>query len=257
MRWYLLLLVGCATTAPEKGTVDDDSDGTPGEDSEAPIETETTEDSEPAVDTVVVDTVVVDTLVVDTEPVDTLVVDTGPLPAPAPYGANLLLNPGCEAGDLSGWDIGASGGDGWAAIAGGGRGGFECGTSYGLSLRSQDVDLLALGFTEAQLDAEPEVHVSEWFREICLTGDTWRFEVLLRDGAGATIASWQSSGLTAAAGSGCDYSDDLWFELAHVFTGYGPGLRSVVFRDGGGDVEFWAGHYGIRMDDAWLSVEGP
>jgi hypothetical protein len=31
-------------------------------------------------------------------------------------------------------------------------------------------------------------------------------------------------------------------------------VRRIIFRDGGRDSEFWAGHYGIFMDDAWVSI---
>jgi hypothetical protein len=54
-----------------------------------------------------------------------------------------------------------------------------------------------------------------------------------------------------------DSSDDVWFEVAHTFSDYGTGLRRIRVKDGGQDSEFWAGHYGIRIDDASVVIVAP
>jgi hypothetical protein len=54
-----------------------------------------------------------------------------------------------------------------------------------------------------------------------------------------------------------DSSDDVWFEVAHTFSDYGPSLRRIRVKDGGQDSEFWAGHYGIRIDDASVVIVAP
>jgi F-box protein 6 len=106
--------------------------------------------------------------------------------------------------------------------------------------------------TEKQ--SAPEVTVSEWFKEVYAGGDTYVFVVDLKDASGSTIATFDGGG-TTTGGSG--YDDDDWFEVSHSFTDYGPGLRTITIRDGGRDSESWAGHYGVRIDDASVILVTP
>jgi len=260
--WLVLALSACVVPAA-KDPVD------VAEETDDPVVDETTDtpaDTVDTVDTPVEDTVdtpadTVDTPVVDT-PVDTdPPVDTAALAAAAAVippvldNVNLLVNPGGELGDQTGWDVFTAGGDGFQAMGGVPHSGsFEFGTSYSQSERRQIVDLIALGFTPAQLDAVPDVRVGEWLREICTTGDPYSLSVQLLTDQRVVLDEWGQSGVTAAPGVGCDYADDLWFELRHGFRGYGPGLRYIIFSDGGYDSEFWGGFYGVRFDDAWVSL---
>jgi len=172
---------------------------------------------------------------------------------PAPFGANLLANPGGETGDMSGWTVIGNGGNGWttASSADVHGGSYEFATSYGTCSRSQTIDLVAAGFSSAELDAAPDVVVSEWFRERYEGPDAYAITVELRNASSGVIDSWTQSGSTTG---GATYDDDTWFELGHTFTAYGSGLRYVHFEDSGSDTEFWSGHYGTRMDDAHVSL---
>jgi hypothetical protein len=177
--------------------------------------------------------------------------DTAPPTSNAPWAMNLVTNPGAEDNDLSGWNILQSGGDGWAVSGSPYAGAKSFITSYGPCLRSQEIDLLAWSFTEEELDNVPLVMVSEWFKEMYDGGDMFKLTIELRDASGEPLASWIQEGETAG---GPNYGDDIWFELAHTFSDYGPGLRTIYWEDGGQDGEYWAGHYGIRMDEASIQL---
>ena len=170
---------------------------------------------------------------------------------------NLLVNPGLETGDFTGWTRTAGGGDGWAiketGLTDSDFGVYAARTSYNLCSRGQVVDLVAAGYTEADLDAAPTIHVADWFRER-YDVDAYFVEVTLLDASGGTIDTWSESGTTNGA---ADWWDDVYFEVAHAFSGYGAGVRYVWFQDGGEDTEYWAGNYGIEIDNAFVGVELP
>lgn len=267
MVWLVLALSACVvpsakdpadTTTETDAPVVDETIDTPADTLDTPEDTPGVDTPADTVDTPAdtVDTPVVDTPVDTDPPVDTAALHAAAIAIPpALDNVNLLVNPGGELGDQTGWDVLVAGGDGFEATAGAAHSGsFEFATSYSQSERRQIVDLIALGFTPAQLDAEPEVRVGEWLREVCATGDPYSVSVQLLTDQRVVLDEWGQSGVTAAPGVGCDYADDLWFELRHPFRAYGPGLRYIVFSDGGYDSEFWGGFYGVRFDDAWVSL---
>jgi hypothetical protein len=193
--------------------------------------------------------------------------DTAP-PAPPPPppgqipaaldGVNLLVNGDLETGDLTGWTVITTGGDGFAISTSGPHGGtYAVATSYQDSEREQSVDLIAAGFTDAMLDAIPRVHVEAWVRETCATGDRYHLAVALLDAAGNPLEDRAVSGVTSAVAVGCDYADDTWTLLSFDLTAYPVGLRRIVYRDGGQDSEFWAGHYGVYFDDVVVALFNP
>ena len=163
------------------------------------------------------------------------------------FGENLLVNPGAETGDLSGWTINKNGGDGWAIdkSVNSYSGDYEFATSYLECKRSQTIDLIAAGYTATQLDAAPDVKVSEWFKQI-FDADEYFMKVELLDADKNVIDSWDMSGTTT--------DKDVWFNLSYTFTKYGTGLRYIYFEDGGKDTEYWKNHYGVRMDDAEVRI---
>jgi hypothetical protein len=173
----------------------------------------------------------------------------------APWGDNLVVNPGGETGDMTGWTITADGGDGWRAASGGHTGDYDFQTSYSDCNREQEIDLMALGFTEVELDMAPTIVASEWFKEFGEGGDQYNFTVELLGADGSVLSTFTVDSDTGS--SPFDTSDDVWFEVAHTFTDYGPGLRRIRIQDGGKDSEFWLGHYGIRIDDASVVVLSP
>lgn len=160
MRLLLLLLAACSGTSEPPDDTDTVGDTEETDESDTLAETdpaETEESDPPETD--------------DTDlPVDTTI-------PPALDGLNLLVNGDGESGDLTGWTLLDNGGDGWAVLQMNAHSGtWAFGTSYGLCRRQQVVDLLAAGFTEAQLDAEPRIDASEWYREHCNGPDPWSIE---------------------------------------------------------------------------------
>ncbi len=171
-----------------------------------------------------------------------------PVGAAIPAGVNLLTNGSATDGATTGWNIIAAGGNGWATGGGTGYdgvGGYFI-TSFGLCQRSQTIDLLAAGATEAELDAAPPIRVSEAISSYLNNlADTYYIRVELRDASGTPVATWDAG--TAAARKTAPSS---WILESHEFREYGPGVRTIYFEDGGIDVGYWAGHYGTYHDAA-------
>ncbi len=169
----------------------------------------------------------------------------------APWDTNLVINPGAETGDHSGW----SGNTGsWAISADSHQGSRSFITTHSWITRYQEIDLLAAGFTAGDLDSAPTVMVGEWFKGFncgggCNPADQYYFKVELRNAAQMPIASWnvgtQASPVTATA---------TWTEQTHTFSSYGSGLRYIYLEDGGKDIEGWSGFYGTIMDDAYAML---
>jgi len=173
---------------------------------------------------------------------------------------NLLTNPGAETGDMSGWTIIANGGDGWRVgtigeYEGPYEGDYYFGTSYEWCKRSQEVDLLAKGYTEAQLDAAPTVCAKEWFGQgNPYDRGKYYLKVELRDKDHNAIASWDSGEhWTTWRGSGAA----SWDQLTRDFSDYGPGLRYIYWEDGGKDENWWGHWYGAKLDAASLTTTVP
>jgi hypothetical protein len=173
--------------------------------------------------------------------------------------SNLLVNPGAETGNMNGWTITASGGNGWAVGFDSlvHSGSYSFSTSHGWDTRYQTVDLLAAGFTTAELDTAPDITFSEWMASRPDDGGQYylNFELLGADDNPADpIASYsfgsQSSPIVLSAGSG-------WFQESYTFSDYGTGVRYLYFEDGGSDVNGWGGNYGTHFDDASVLVAQP
>jgi hypothetical protein len=168
-------------------------------------------------------------------------------------GENLLVNPGAETGDLTGWTLELNGGNGWSAnfddIVHSGMNAFS--TSYGLGVKSQEVDLVAAGFSEALLDSAPPIAFSEWVASRFDQGARYfvKFDVL--DVNRAVIATFSDGAQDALVTLG---PGTAYFRVSNTFTGYGPGARFLKITSGGQDVAFWAGNYGAHFDDAFAGI---
>jgi hypothetical protein len=163
---------------------------------------------------------------------------------------NMLTNPGGEAGDLGGWTVSTGTGASWTVGPGDPAitlfGSARFTGSYNWSTRSQVLDLIALGYTQAELDAQPPITVRDWYRGGGYNvTDKFGMTVVLQNEARTAIATYtngtQAAPLTA---------NDTWQLATQTFTGYGTGLRYVSFQDGGDDAEYWSGNYGIAIDQS-------
>ena len=158
--------------------------------------------------------------------------------------ANLLLNPGAESG-LIDWNFSTGTGTDWV-IQGSSFGSSSFVASYNWSTKSQTIDLVSNGFTSSYLDTEPLVYIQEMYNGHTVDfSDQYYLHVELRDSLGGIIASFddgtQSMPLIA---------DTSWKTSSHTFSSYGSGLRYIYFESGGNDAEYWAGHYGTKIDEA-------
>lgn len=168
--------------------------------------------------------------------------------AAALYETNLLQNGGAEAGDMSGWTLLETGGNNWALDWHTAYSGDHCfSTSHQWNTRYQEIDLLTAGFSEAVLDASPDIEISEWFATRGDSGGEYYLTVELRDSSHQVIDSWTTGTQTLA--SGVD-----WFAESHSFSDYGAGIRYVYFEDGGKDTSSWGGNYGTSLDEASVQV---
>jgi len=166
-----------------------------------------------------------------------------------PSYTNLLKNPQFE-NDYDGWDI-SHGGDGWV-IGGGGdiNTSHVVYSSFDWCTLSQEIDLLAAGFSVTDLDVTMfGVFYSQWF--IAPWGGKYYIEVKALNSAHEIL--YQSN-----IGS---YLDPIilgnisnWQQTSLIFSVTQPGVRYISFLVAGMDVIYWAGHYGTRFDDSSVQL---
>lgn len=158
--------------------------------------------------------------------------------------SNLLENPGAEDG-LVDWNFSTGPGSDWVT-QGSSFGTQSFVSSYAWSTKNQTIDLIALGLSSSYLDSEPTLYVQELYTGHAVNySDEYYLHVELRDSLGNIITSFDDGSQSSPL-----ISDTSWKISSHNFTNYGSGLRYIYFESGGKDVEFWAGHYGTKMDEA-------
>jgi hypothetical protein len=120
-------------------------------------------------------------------------------------------------------------------------------SSYDWCTMSQEVDLVAAGYSTAYLDAAPIVNMSTRVSGR-FDNSPYSVKMELRDASHGVIATYTTSGNTPT---------DLWGGWLHISTstyGYGSGLRYIYFEQKGKDRVFWAGQYGAVFDDAYVEL---
>ena len=153
--------------------------------------------------------------------------------------------------------------------------GSMLGTSRSGFVREQTVDLRSFGFSTEYLDRAPPVYVGERFASLPPGLDDNAFlRVELLDEERRVLAMWQPSidgkaMLPPQCSSACELfrapravrgdapateRTPFWVDARHTFTGYGPGLRYVYWRDGGRDDSAFSGFYGTLIEGANLTV---
>ena len=167
---------------------------------------------------------------------------------------NLLVNPGAETGDMTGWTVDSNGGDGWNEGWNGAHSDTHSfSTSYDWDTRHQTVDLVAAGYTPTQLDSGTfNAALSEWLTTRGDSGGYYylNFELLAADGT-TVLASYNAG----SQGSPISLSNGVaWFQASHTFSNIPSGTRYVYFGDGGYSANWWAGNYGTTFDDASVVV---
>ncbi|XDV45747.1 hypothetical protein PO909_013789 [Leuciscus waleckii] len=166
---------------------------------------------------------------------------------------NLLKNPSAQDG-LQGWKIVRSGGDRWVTeennkplldtVT-------RCFvTSYELCLKRQLIDLTKEGYSGAFMDQQqPHIKISDWYAPISCCGSEYQICVALLDQWKNPIRTFQPENVIFSFGN-----SEPWGQMTHVFKDYGPGVRFVSFTHGGKDIQYWAGHYGIRLTNSSVEI---
>ncbi len=161
-----------------------------------------------------------------------------------------LVNSTGQTGTMSSWTIILNGGSGWAVVN------FDAaapgfGTSFSMGSKSQEVDLLANGFSASYLDSAPAIYFGEKFlKRFDVTGITYYLRVELRNVSHTAMQTYNSGNLNPVPGSG----SNLVYPLTSSFSGYGSGLRYIYWEDGGDDVPNWGGQFGPYLHGAYLRL---
>jgi len=159
---------------------------------------------------------------------------------------NLFTDDGAAPETLADWTLIQNLGDGWREDGIGPFGENRYQVSFDAGIRSRELDLIALGYTDVELDAAPPMAVREWYHGAWPEYDDLYFcRIELRRQNGQVIDSFELGTAQSAV-----LASNRWERAGTVFTGYGSGLRFIYIEDGGRDTEFWAGHYGTMMSGA-------
>lgn len=149
---------------------------------------------------------------------------------------------GDASNGLTGWTV-VNGGSGWIVS------GSYFLSSYSTGTMSQVIDLSNMDLTDAYMDTQPAITVSEqyigWYVNYA---DIYSLTVELRGESDNVIASYATGNLTCSS---------TLQTASHVFTGYGTGVRKVYISHTGKDIEYWLGNYGAAITNAQCTVALP
>lgn len=170
--------------------------------------------------------------------------------------ANLVTNPGAEAGDsATGWTITANGGNGWNmsinwdTMYHSGSRVFR--TSYGWDVMEQTVDLN--NATGVDLSAKPDIVFSDWINSRCDGVYYITYKIL---DSGSNVIATYNFGTSSSPASISGGSDTVgWEEKTYTFSGYSTVARYAYIQQAGKDSCGWAGYYGPHFDDASIIVK--
>ena len=182
---------------------------------------------------------------------------------------NLVTNGDASSLNLSGWTVTRSCGNGWSAAGGSFVSSYYMNGGYavnsnpsGWCAMEQQIDLLGAGYSADYLDAGNDIKVGTqvygYDNGIGTSyDDFYSFRVVLKDATGGTIDTYD----TYVAGVennrvGVAGPDGGVGQPAHVFSGYGSGVRYIYIQQRGVDVGFWSGNSGAYFDNTYAEF-GP
>lgn len=156
--------------------------------------------------------------------------------------ANGVVNPSAGSG-FGGWTVSTGTGQTWVEA------GAYFLSSYNVGTMSQVIDLTTMGLTDAYMDTQPAITVSEdYIGWMVNYADYYSLTVQLRGESDNIIATYTTGTLTTSA---------TLQTAGHVFTGYGAGVRKVYIAHTGDDAEYWAGNYGAAVTNVQCTVAIP
>lgn len=173
----------------------------------------------------------------------------------APYSSvfalppNLLTNPGAETGDFTGWTNDVD--DPWMVDNSDPRSGLnEFVGGVGSSSLTRDVDMLTLGYTQAQLDTFTNISLTAWVKQFVFGvsfDDQYGMLIALQGEGHGTMAFTYVSLATVPAD---------WTQIEASLGNYGPGLRYVHIELWSVDGESDGPDQGAMFDDLSLTLTG-
>ncbi|KAB5546387.1 hypothetical protein PHYPO_G00071460 [Pangasianodon hypophthalmus] len=167
---------------------------------------------------------------------------------------NLLKNPNANE-SFTGWKILENGGDRWIVdnvfAAHPDDTVTKCFvTSYGRCIKSQLINLEKEGYSPVFMDQiQPNIVISDWYAPRWDCGSVYEIRVELLNHRKKTIQFFQPEPVTFL-----QWNDQQWNWMTHTFKDYGPGVRFILFKHGGKDTQYWAGHYGIRVTNSSVEI---
>jgi|GEM_PF-3183441 len=170
----------------------------------------------------------------------------GSFASAAPFHSNLLVNPSATAG-LAGWDF-STASQSWAVGSVSQDGDGASFNSSFLGTMSQQVDLIAAGFSPAELDASPTISFGGWGTAGGWAEDLVTIHYRLKDSSNSTIDSYYSPENLLPLGQ---WIPMTWQTTLPVGTRYAEMTYSVA------DTEFWAGYYGAIIDSTLINIPEP
>ncbi|XP_073692952.1 uncharacterized protein [Garra rufa] len=163
---------------------------------------------------------------------------------------NFLKNPSAQEG-LKGWEIVANGGDRWITTKNGRT--FPVTKCYatccGLCLKEQLIVLKQEGYSNAFMDQQPYIKISDWYAPLSDCGSQYQICVELLDEKKKPISTFQPEKVSFQQGKMYP-----WRQMTHVFMNYGPGVRFIRFTHGGKDIKFQKGQHGIQVTNSSVEI---
>lgn len=168
---------------------------------------------------------------------------------------NLLTNPGAE-NNYDGWTR-TDGGDGWSINVVGNQGTATprsgsnfWASSYQFCTLAQTVDLVSAGYSEAVLDAAPDISAGAFVRSNLWCAAVATIKVELCAANGSVISThFVCQNLTIPMNSD-------WIDQSLVISAYGTGVRKINYYLMGKDGCGWGLYFGAQFDDSYLTIAG-
>lgn len=164
---------------------------------------------------------------------------------------NLLKNNNAQKG-LKYWDIIQNGGEGFASgfYNNSVNKGFN--TSYSWNIKEQTIDMSKFGI----LTDKDKVMVSVEFKDTYCSNDYLLLEVELKDKNHNIIKRFSTGKRPTKTPKLCKWAEDRLVEevFETINIPVGKTVHYITYRDGGRDVESWAGRYGVVISNAKVAV---
>ncbi|XP_054857747.1 F-box only protein 6-like [Eublepharis macularius] len=125
-------------------------------------------------------------------------------------------------------------------------------TSYRPCTKFQRINLKEEGYWNELMDeAKPDIVVKDWFSARYNCSCQYKLNVKLLSAYYQVLEEFNTEEVVIN-----QWSDAEWREISHTFHNYPSGIRHIVFKHGGRDIQHWAGWYGVRITNSSITI-GP